>query len=538
MSHYVFPKTVLPIEGESLYGYVKRVASFYGWSQLGSFLDVIGVSNIHQVNWFVISPVTERIIDNLAKSMQLDNNQLCQQLFPKETYSLLSLNKRLYGSHALRRIRVCPLCINEGTSHQLHWQHVANGYCENHQCELVSECQHCDSAIQIEYGVNWGSCFKSLLIATDNELSITSIITKLSKSEQLELMTAIESVITMLQSDSDVFNWRKFIEKVKPYTLANLYLEGFLFLTNDKFKDKWLAFMASKRQDFSALGEKAVNLPFSKVSLLRKPLLRKIKLVTSEQERKECDNRLPDFSLMDNSIGNVLSEKDISYFCGIRKSEFSSLSKAYSIIHPARNSIVLYNANKLIEVIRNITIPASDDMVANTDLISFNAKELTLLKFSGLNKIDLLTHASSNNIPVYMCEQPKGTLLDQLHIMKSDLFNILLNNINVEVSGVSETKLASMFGTTTSKIDVMVKCGLIKHKGEKIDSTSVNDFFDNFEVLNRIGRIQKINIKKLVHTFAEVHDLRPAFAFKTEKLDVAYIFSKTEKFTEAINKMN
>jgi hypothetical protein len=33
------------------------------------------------------------------------------------------------------------------------------------------------------------------------------------------------------------------------------------------------------------------------------------------------------------------------------------------------------------------------------------------------------------------------------------------------------------------------------------------------------------------------HGLRPAFAFKTEKLDVAYIFIKTDKFTKIINEI-
>jgi hypothetical protein len=165
MSHFIFPKQIRPIEDESLYGFVQRVANFYGWSKLGAFLDVIDVSNIHQLNWFVLSPVTERIINNLAKSMQLESNQVNQQLYPKEVYSMLDLNKRLYGSHAVRTIRICPLCVSEGSSHKLHWQHVANGHCKKHQCELISECQHCNSSIQIEYGVSCGNCFKSLFKA-------------------------------------------------------------------------------------------------------------------------------------------------------------------------------------------------------------------------------------------------------------------------------------------------------------------------------------------------------------------------------------
>ena len=118
MSHFIFPKQIRPIEDESIYGFVQRVANFYGWSKLGAFLDVIDVSNIHQLNWFVLSPVTERIINNLAKSMQLESNQVNQQLYPKEVYSMLDLNKRLYGSHAVRTIRICPLWGREGSSHK------------------------------------------------------------------------------------------------------------------------------------------------------------------------------------------------------------------------------------------------------------------------------------------------------------------------------------------------------------------------------------------------------------------------------------
>jgi len=536
MSYSIFPKKISSIESESLYGYVQRVANFYGWSKLGAFLDVIGVSNIHQINWFVLSPVTDRIIDNLSKSMQLDKKQLSQQLYPDKEYSMLALNKRMYGSHAIRRVRVCPLCLREGTSHKLQWQHVASGHCEKHQCELVSECQHCNSPIQIEYGISCASCFKSIFEATDDARSILPILAKLSKSEQLELMTAIESVITMLQSDNDSFSWRKFIENTKPKTLANLYFEGFLILTNDNFKDKWVEFIVSERQNFSFLGEKAVNLPFSKVLPLSKPLLRKIKLTYNEQKLPLYNELLPDFSLKNKTIGNVLLEKDVTYFCDIQKAEFASLSNAYSIIYPSRTGNVLYDANKLIKVVRAITTPLVDGTKTKTELVGFNSKELNILKFSGFNKIDLLVHATSNNIPIYLSDKPKDTLIEKLYIMKSDLFDILLNNINVSIGGISDTKLASLLGTTTSKIDVMIKCGFIKYDGNKINSNSVIDFFKKFEVLNRIGRIKKVNIKKLVSTLDTNHGLRPAFALKTEKLDVAYIFNKTDKFTKAINK--
>ncbi|MBA6417549.1 TniQ family protein [Colwellia sp. 6M3] len=537
MNHFIFPKQILPIEDESLYGFVQRVANFYGWSKLGAFLDVIYVSNIHQINWFVLSPVTERIINNLAKPMQLDSNQVNQQLYPKEVYSMLDLNKQLYGSHAVRTIRICPLCVSEGSSHKLHWQHVANGYCENHQCELISACQYCKSPIQIEYGVSCGSCFKSLIKATDDTCSILPILSKLSKEDQLQLLTCIESVIEMLCSDNDVFNWRKFIEQTQPRTLASLYFEGFLMLINDNFKNKWQDFVVNERNRFSILGERAVNLPFNKVIFLDKHLLRKIKLACNEEDTTKNNNYFPDFSLMDCSIGNIVSEKDITYFFGLKRAEFASLFNAYSFIHPSQTGCVLYCADKLIEVIRNRTIPLTDDMKANAGLVSFNSKELDLLKFSGFNKVDLLTHVTSKNLPVYVSEQPKGTLIEKLYILKSDLFDILLNNINVNIGGVSDTKLAGMLGTTTSKIDVMIKCGLIKHDGNKIITSSVNDFFMKFEVLNRIGRIKKINIKKLVSDLDTNHGLRPAFAFKTEKLDVAYIFIKTDKFTKIINEI-
>ncbi len=89
----------------------------------------------------------------------------------------------------------------------------------------------------------------------------------------------------MLQSDNDVFHWRKFIEQTEPRSLASLYFEGFLMLTNEHFKNKWLTYMASLRQDFAILGERAVYLPFKKEAVLAKPLLRKIKLISSEKKR-------------------------------------------------------------------------------------------------------------------------------------------------------------------------------------------------------------------------------------------------------------
>ncbi len=541
MSHFIFPKQIHPIEDESLYGFVQRVANFYGWSKLGAFLDVIGVSNIHQINWFVLSPVTERIIENLAIAMQLDSNKVNQQLYPKEIYSMLELNKRLYGSHAVRTIRICPQCVGEGTSHKLHWQHVANGYCENHQCELISECQHCNSPIQIEYGSSCGSCFKSIFKATDDTRSILPILSKLSKEEQLQLLTCIESVIEMLCSDSDAFNWRKFIEQNEPKKIANLYFEGILILTNDSFKGKWQEFVASQRHNFSTLGEKAINLPFNRITFLDKPLLRKIKLACNEEETTKNNNYLPDFSLMDYTIGNIVSEKDITLFCGIKKAEFTSLVRTKWLIQPSGvscSSKCLYSASRLIEGISSITTPLIEGINTSKKLVNLNSTELNILKFSGFNKIDLLIHATSNNIPVYLSDEPKSTLIEKLYIMKSNLFDILLNNINVNIGGISDTQLASMLGTTTSKIDVMIKCGFIKYDENKIDSSSVNDFFNKFEVLNRIGRIKKVNIKKLVSALDTNHGLRPAFAFKTNKLDVAYIFNKTDKFTKVINEIH
>ena len=60
MNSYQFPKVIEPNVGESLFGFVKRLAIAYGWTNLGSFLSALKVHNIHQINWFVLSEVILR----------------------------------------------------------------------------------------------------------------------------------------------------------------------------------------------------------------------------------------------------------------------------------------------------------------------------------------------------------------------------------------------------------------------------------------------------------------------------------------------
>ena len=539
MNQYLFPKSIEPISGESLYGFVKRIAKAYGWSNLGAFLSALNIQNIHQINWFVLSDVTERIINNFANALQMESTCLTEQVFDKETYRMLTLNQRLYGSHAIRKVRVCPVCISEGASHQLSWQHVANGHCEKHQCELVSHCHHCNSSVQLEYGAQCGSCFKSIKKYNLEANSIIPFLQKNTDKEQLKIMNALEAIIVMLRSDGDAFTLRSFFENSEPILLSMLYFEALLILTNDDFKANWQQYIAKQRQGFSVLGTFAVNLPFHKLPNIEPAILRKVTRIINEQCEVNFNSQSPDFSLYDISVGNKLSPEDILYLCGIKKTEFESLIKTEWLVQAkgiSCTSKVLFDAQSLIESIRSTTIPLSNADQESTDMVCFNSKQLDAIKFSGLNKIQLLMHASSNNIPIYLADSSKDTLIDNLFIVKSDLHEIILNHVNIGYDKISTSNLAGMLGTTSSKIDVMIKCGFIRYNGNRVDVDCFNQFFNNFDILNRIGKIKKINIKKLVVSLEAEYDLRPAFAFKTEKLDVLYIYNKTDKFNAAINK--
>ncbi len=541
MNQYLFPKSIEPISGESLYGFVKRIAKAYGWSNLGAFLSALNIQNIHQINWFVLSDVTERIINNFANSLQMESTWLTEQVFDKKTYKMQTLNQRLYGSHAIRKVRVCPECISEGTSHQLSWQHVANGHCEKHQCELVNRCQHCNSPILLEYGTQCGSCFKSIKKDNAKANSIIPLLKKLTQKEQLQLMNALEDIIMMLRSDGDVFTLRSFFENSEPILLSKLYFEALLILTNDDFKAKWQQYIAEQRQGFSVFGTLAVNLPFHKLANIEPVILRKVTRIINEQCEFDFNYHSTDFSLYDVSVGNKLSPEDILFFCGIKKAEFESLIKTKWLVQAkgiSCTSKVLFDSQSLIESISSITIPLSNADQANTDMVCFNSKQLDAIKFSGLNKVQLLMHASSNNIPIYLADNSKDTLIDNLFMVKSDLHEIILNHVNIGYDKISKSNLAGMLGTTSSKIDVMIKCGFIRYDGSRVNVDCFDQFFNNFDVLNRIGKIKKINIKKLVNSLEAEYDLRPAFAVKTEKLDVLYIYNKTDKFNTAINKLS
>jgi hypothetical protein len=541
MNQYLFPKSIEPISGESLYGFVKRIAKAYGWSNLGAFLSALNIQNIHQINWFVLSDVTERIINNFANALQMESTCLTEQVFDKKTYKMLTLNQRLYGSHAIRKVRVCPVCISEGASHQLSWQHVANGHCEKHQCDLVSHCQHCNSPIQLEYGTQCGSCFKS--IKKDNVVanSIIPFLQKFTEKEQLQIMNALEAIIVMLRSDGDVFTLRTFFENCEPILLSKLYFEALLILTNDDFKAKWQRYIAEQRQVFSVLGAFSVNLPFHKLANIEPVILRKITLIINEQCELNLNSHSPDFSLYDELVGNKLSPEDVLFVCGIKKNEFESLIKTEWLVQAKEiscSSKVLFDSQNFIESISSATIPLSNADQENTDMVCFNSKQLDAIKFSGLNKIQLLKYARSNNIPIYLADESEDTLIEKLFIVKSDLHKIILNHVNIDYDKISKSNLAGMLGTTSSKIDVMIKCGFLKYDGSRVNVDCFNKFFNNFDVLNRIGKIKKMNIKKLVNLLEAEYELCPAFAFKTEKLDVLYIFNKTDNFKSAINKLN
>lgn len=541
MSQYLFPKPIKPISGESLYGFIKRIAKAYGWSSLGAFLSALNIQNNHQINWFVLSDVTERIINNFANSLQMESTLLTEQVFDKKTYKMLALNQRLYGSHAIRKVKVCPECISEGTSHQLSWQHVANGYCEKHLCELCSHCQHCNYPIQLEYGALCVSCFKSIKKDNVEANSIIPFLQKLSEKEQLQVMNSLEDIIVMLRSDGDAFTLRTFFENSVPILLSNLYFEALLILTNDDFKAKWQQYIAEQRQRFSVLGIFAINLPFHKLANIEPSLLRKVIRVIKKGGEVNFNSHSPDFSLYDVSVGNKIPPEDILFLCGIKKTEFNSLFMSGWFVQAkgvSCNSKILFDAQSFIDSISSTTIPLSTADQESTDVVCFNSKQLNAIKFSGLNKIQLFKYARSNDIPIYLADNLKDTLIDKLYIVKSDLHEIILNHVNIGCGKISTSNLAGMLGTTSSKINVMIKYGFIRYNGNRFDVDCFNKFFNNFDVLNRIGKIKKINIKKLVNFLETEYDLRPEFAFKTEKLDVLYIYNKTDKFNAAIKKLS
>lgn len=135
----VYPKYVDPLPGESLFGFLYRVASENDFDRMSDVLKDIGHHGLVEQRMSAVSLAT------LSERTGISSDVLHRMHISTEDPSecVLHLNDRATSS----RGHVCPDCFLDTGYHLLGWHLLAMTHCPTHGTPLISSCQDCNSTL-------------------------------------------------------------------------------------------------------------------------------------------------------------------------------------------------------------------------------------------------------------------------------------------------------------------------------------------------------------------------------------------------------
>lgn len=161
--------SIKPQDGESLDGFLRRLAETDFWADVADYLGQAGASYGH------------RMIEDLAtveKNLNVEQGLLAA-ISPQWKSENPIYNWRYERLHSAP---VCPACISEGRPHRQAWRHVFVTACTQHDLLLVDQCPICwDPLVPGKGGYSSCACGGSLFHlerskATETELAVSALV--------------------------------------------------------------------------------------------------------------------------------------------------------------------------------------------------------------------------------------------------------------------------------------------------------------------------------------------------------------------------
>jgi hypothetical protein len=157
-------------QGESLSGYLRRVARSQGYTQLNDFNRWLG--------WNYGRPLVEEL-PKVAKRLGVELTELAA-LAPTVNADDPLFEWRF---HRVHRDPFCPACLKEGRSWQQTWRHCMITACPDHKTKLLDECERCREPLSPQDGgltacqCGYPLADMSAADASDGEIAVAQLYT-------------------------------------------------------------------------------------------------------------------------------------------------------------------------------------------------------------------------------------------------------------------------------------------------------------------------------------------------------------------------
>ncbi|TYO61771.1 hypothetical protein FXV83_36320 [Bradyrhizobium hipponense] len=134
----------IPQRGESLHGWVLRLAEANGYSSAADLLAL--------VRPFASAALPNRVSERLARLVDVSPDHFERYVAGKQGLfhhgGELRFARHLFDRH----VKVCPACLREKAVLKSAWNLRVWQFCPQHYCKLIRECPHCHAALGYAQG--------------------------------------------------------------------------------------------------------------------------------------------------------------------------------------------------------------------------------------------------------------------------------------------------------------------------------------------------------------------------------------------------
>jgi len=138
-----FPLTCTPYSGESLAGFIVRLAERLCWRDAAALAAAAGLT-------FPGCSVSRADLTSLAELSQVPVNVLSEMSYhPVERQEHRRfLGGQVHREFLIRHRRFCPHCLGESAYHRAEWDFALLATCPRHAVHILAECPKCQRRIQ------------------------------------------------------------------------------------------------------------------------------------------------------------------------------------------------------------------------------------------------------------------------------------------------------------------------------------------------------------------------------------------------------
>lgn len=529
MSSY-FPVRPRPQNGESIKGYLLRLAKMNGHFNLGAIFHVIEIvfSEKHLV---VSSPRFKELVNRLAPMLQLSEQVLFDAFAHSQHYDRHS--KRCVFDITSSTPKVCAACLSEANGYlRSRWQLMHVTHCAQHETALLDHCPDCNSRLE------WSA---DLLDGCKSCGTRWKQVSALPLSAVPSYQTAIDWL-----ADTQVVSYlnalyQTAIRVFLPFELMKINRKECPFATEEAHEVFEAAYKLIISEDASQYHERIVDEISGDLVCLDASALMKIVEPTPKLSLMSEPEGLGAWSgelrhgLHDVST-TMVSASQAGELLGISSGELNELSTGNMVeqINLERRST--YQLRHIDTFIGSL-VERANLLVGEVGSTYYRLSDLSKISHSYLfNFVECLQLIIDVELPLYCAIQANS--LDAIYVDKRELVELLRDNEQSQFSRLlSMSELTKYFNVQPIKIQIMADIFewqkvAVSRKSVKFEPSSIQQFVDEYILLDK-WCAEELYPKSSLYTYLLNHGIEPIENPKEGKSKL-HIFKRSPLLFEAI----